>query len=128
MNEERRLLNVFWRDSMMQEDFRIYGDVMVFDTTYKTNKYDLICAPFVGVNNTWRTSCLETHFYVAVYGVQEINGWKKSRLGNHKGNKEVSRFADLKCNDTFKETLNRCLMGCKDREEFENCWKEMIEE
>ncbi|KAL8551639.1 hypothetical protein ACS0TY_000642 [Phlomoides rotata] len=51
MNEEGRLLNVFWRDSMVQEDFGIYGDVMVFDTTYKTNKYDLICAPFVGVNN-----------------------------------------------------------------------------
>ncbi|KAL8547650.1 hypothetical protein ACS0TY_007101 [Phlomoides rotata] len=35
----------------------------------------------------------------------------------------VSRFADLKYNDTFKETFNKCLTGCKDRGEFENCWK-----
>ena len=27
---------------------------MVFDTTYHTNKYNLICAPFVGVNHYWQ--------------------------------------------------------------------------
>lgn len=51
LDNEGRLSNVFWRDSMMKEDFGIYGDVVVFDTTYRTNKYNLICAPFVGVNN-----------------------------------------------------------------------------
>ena len=38
---------------MMLEDYRIYGDVLVFDTTYRTNRYNLICAPFVGINNHW---------------------------------------------------------------------------
>ena len=27
---------------------------MVFNTTYRTNKYNLICAPFVGVNHHWK--------------------------------------------------------------------------
>ena len=27
---------------------------MVFDTTYCTNRYNLICAPFVGVNHHWQ--------------------------------------------------------------------------
>ena len=27
---------------------------MEFDTTYRTNKYNLICAPFVGVNHYWQ--------------------------------------------------------------------------
>ena len=27
---------------------------MVLDTTYRTNKYNLICAPFVGVNHHWQ--------------------------------------------------------------------------
>ena len=27
---------------------------MVFDTTYHTNRYNLICAPFVGVNHHWQ--------------------------------------------------------------------------
>ncbi|KAL8470562.1 hypothetical protein ACS0TY_033199 [Phlomoides rotata] len=35
MNEEGRLLNIFWRDSMMQEDFGIYGDVVA--GWYKAN-------------------------------------------------------------------------------------------
>ncbi|XP_021734973.1 protein FAR-RED IMPAIRED RESPONSE 1-like [Chenopodium quinoa] len=38
---------------MILEDYRIYGDVLVFDTTYRTNRYNIICAPFVGINNHW---------------------------------------------------------------------------
>ena len=54
LDEGGRLSNVFWRDSMMNENFQIYGDVFVFDTTYRTNRYNLICAPFVGINNHWK--------------------------------------------------------------------------
>ncbi|XP_021722007.1 protein FAR1-RELATED SEQUENCE 5-like [Chenopodium quinoa] len=50
---ENKLTAIFWRDSEMKEDFQIYGDVVVFDTTYRTNKYNLICAPIVGLNNHW---------------------------------------------------------------------------
>ena len=39
---------------MMLEDYKIYGDVTIFDTTYRTIKYNHICAPFVGVNNYWK--------------------------------------------------------------------------
>ncbi|KAL8464742.1 hypothetical protein ACS0TY_034304 [Phlomoides rotata] len=51
LDSEARLTNIFWRDSLMKEDYTIYGDVVVFDTTYRTNKYNLICAPFFGINN-----------------------------------------------------------------------------
>lgn len=54
LNEHNQVVSLFWRDSMMLEDFKIYGDVAVFDTTYRTNKYNLICAPFVGINNHWK--------------------------------------------------------------------------
>nr|GEZ47290.1 protein FAR1-related sequence 11 [Tanacetum cinerariifolium] len=39
-------------------EFRLvskYGDVVVFDTTYKVNVYDMPCALFVGVNNHGKT-------------------------------------------------------------------------
>ncbi|XP_021737355.1 protein FAR1-RELATED SEQUENCE 5-like [Chenopodium quinoa] len=36
-DKEGRICNIFWGDSMMLEDYRIYGDVLVFDTTYRTN-------------------------------------------------------------------------------------------
>ncbi|KAH6785155.1 hypothetical protein C2S51_037610 [Perilla frutescens var. frutescens] len=51
LDSDGRLSNVFWRDSMMYEDYHLYGDVVVFDITYRTNKYNMICAPFVGLNN-----------------------------------------------------------------------------
>lgn len=51
LDSEARLASIFWRDSLMKEDYTIYGDVVVFDTTYRTNKYNLICAPFLGINN-----------------------------------------------------------------------------
>ncbi|XP_010686164.3 protein FAR1-RELATED SEQUENCE 5-like [Beta vulgaris subsp. vulgaris] len=49
-----KLTAIFWRDSQMMEDYKIYGDVIVFDTTFRTNKYNLICAPIVGINNHWQ--------------------------------------------------------------------------
>ncbi|KAH6837122.1 hypothetical protein C2S53_017292 [Perilla frutescens var. hirtella] len=51
LNSDGRLSDVFWRDSMMCEDYDLYEDVVVFHTTYRTNKYGLICAPFVRLNH-----------------------------------------------------------------------------
>ncbi|KAL3538149.1 hypothetical protein ACH5RR_001515 [Cinchona calisaya] len=39
---------------MSKMHYESSGDVMVFDTIYRTNKYNMICAPFVGVNNHWK--------------------------------------------------------------------------
>ncbi|XP_021751346.1 protein FAR1-RELATED SEQUENCE 5-like [Chenopodium quinoa] len=54
--ETDHIVSYFWHDSMILEDFKAFGDVIIFYTTYRTNKYGLICAPFVGVNNHWRTT------------------------------------------------------------------------
>ena len=35
----------------MLDDYKLFGDLVVFDTTYRTNKYDIICAPFIGMNH-----------------------------------------------------------------------------
>ena len=55
-DEESRLSGLFWTDYIMKEDYKLFGDVLVFDTTFRTNKYDMICAPFVGANNHWRNA------------------------------------------------------------------------
>ena len=39
----------------MKEDYKIYGDVVIFDTMYRTNRYNLICGPIAGINNHWNT-------------------------------------------------------------------------
>ena len=55
----------------MLEDYKIYGDVVVFDTTYRTNRYNLICAPFVGINNHW----MNTMFACAFIGDEKTNSF-----------------------------------------------------
>ncbi|XP_028065625.1 protein FAR1-RELATED SEQUENCE 5-like [Camellia sinensis] len=54
VDQENRMTNFFWTDGRSRVDYDCFGDVVVFDTTYRTNKYNLICAPFVGVNHHWQ--------------------------------------------------------------------------
>ncbi|XP_048320933.1 protein FAR1-RELATED SEQUENCE 5 isoform X4 [Ziziphus jujuba] len=54
VDQENRITNFFWRDGRSRLDYDCFGDVLAFDTTCRTNKYNLICAPFVGVNHHWQ--------------------------------------------------------------------------
>ncbi|XP_073362412.1 protein FAR1-RELATED SEQUENCE 5-like [Aegilops tauschii subsp. strangulata] len=51
VDAEGRLQNLFWCDSQSRRDYLDYGDVVVFDSTYKMNKYGMPFIPFVGLNN-----------------------------------------------------------------------------
>ncbi|XP_037461695.1 protein FAR1-RELATED SEQUENCE 9-like isoform X1 [Triticum dicoccoides] len=53
VDQEGRMTNFFFRDGKSRSDYDCFGDAVIFDTTYRTNKYSLICAPFVGVNHHW---------------------------------------------------------------------------
>jgi len=48
------MTNFFYRDGKSRNDYGCFGDAIIFDTTYRTNKYNLICAPFVGVDHHWQ--------------------------------------------------------------------------
>jgi zinc finger SWIM domain-containing protein 3 len=51
VDQQGRLANMFWRDSQSLIDYNRFGDVLIMDTTYKTNIYAKPLAVFVGVNN-----------------------------------------------------------------------------
>jgi hypothetical protein len=51
VDDESRLQNVFWADARCRAAYEYFGEVITFDTTYLTNKYDMPFAPFVGVNH-----------------------------------------------------------------------------
>ncbi|XP_022863478.1 protein FAR1-RELATED SEQUENCE 5-like [Olea europaea var. sylvestris] len=51
LDDESRLKNLFWADNRSRQAYKEFGDVVTFDTTYLTNKYDMPFAPFVGVNH-----------------------------------------------------------------------------
>jgi hypothetical protein len=50
-DNEGRLKYVFWADGISQKNYSLFGDVISFDTTYRTNKYSMIFAPFTGINH-----------------------------------------------------------------------------
>ncbi|XP_010495230.1 PREDICTED: protein FAR1-RELATED SEQUENCE 5-like [Camelina sativa] len=55
LDEDDMITNIFWADDRSISDYNLFGDVVCFDTTYKTNEYDRPFAPFVGVNHHKQT-------------------------------------------------------------------------
>lgn len=51
VDEEGRLKSFFWCDTISRCSYAFFGDVVVLDATYKTNKYEMKFVPFIGVNH-----------------------------------------------------------------------------
>ncbi|XP_062017992.1 protein FAR1-RELATED SEQUENCE 5-like [Rosa rugosa] len=67
-DEEGRLANLFWRDEQSLLDHSAYGDMLVMDSTYKTNLYGKPLVVFVGCNN---------HIATVVFGFALIRDEKE---------------------------------------------------
>lgn len=50
-DSEGHLENIFWADAQCRMDYDAFGGVVVFDSTYRVNKYNLPFVPFIGVNH-----------------------------------------------------------------------------
>ncbi|XP_020692568.1 protein FAR1-RELATED SEQUENCE 5-like [Dendrobium catenatum] len=61
-DEDDCLLNFFWVDGLGRIDYDCFGDVVIFDTSYRLNKYNLVYAPIVEVNNHWQNILLSMTF------------------------------------------------------------------
>ncbi|KAK9077869.1 hypothetical protein SSX86_006207 [Deinandra increscens subsp. villosa] len=49
VNNELRFL--FWADGISRCNYEVFGDVLAFDATYKTNQYGMIFVPFTGIDH-----------------------------------------------------------------------------
>ena len=54
-DNENRIKHCFWADATSMRAYSFFGDVVIFDTTYNTNKYKLIFAPILGINHHGQT-------------------------------------------------------------------------
>ncbi|XP_074265639.1 protein FAR1-RELATED SEQUENCE 5-like [Silene latifolia] len=50
IDQNKCLFRVFWADAAARRNYALYGEAVTFDPTYSTNKYDMIFAPFTGVD------------------------------------------------------------------------------
>lgn len=56
IDAKNRLGDVFWCDGGSQADYAIFGDVIAFDATYRTNAYRKPLVIIVGINHHMRTT------------------------------------------------------------------------
>ncbi|XP_042027185.1 protein FAR1-RELATED SEQUENCE 5-like [Salvia splendens] len=54
VNSKDRMTRLFWCDPTGRRNYHLYGDIVSFDTTYSTNRYCMIFAPFTGKDNHGR--------------------------------------------------------------------------
>ncbi|RYR00605.1 hypothetical protein Ahy_B07g088725 [Arachis hypogaea] len=58
LEEDQPIKLAFWADARSRAAFEYFGDVISFDTTYNTNRYNLVCGSFVGVNHHGQSTLL----------------------------------------------------------------------
>lgn len=57
-DNESRIKNLMWTTGSSRMQYKFFGDVVTFDTIYKTNLYDMPFGLFVGVNNHFQSIIL----------------------------------------------------------------------
>jgi hypothetical protein len=46
-----KIKNIFWANASCKASYEDFGDAVTFDTTYRTNEYNMPLGVFVGVNH-----------------------------------------------------------------------------
>ncbi|KAL1544912.1 protein FAR1-RELATED SEQUENCE 5-like [Salvia divinorum] len=90
-----KLTKLFWADVISRQNYHMFGDVVSFDSTYNTNMYCMIFAPFTGKHNhsrpvTFGVGLLSNekpdefdkiwNDLMERYGLEDMHWWLKSSL------------------------------------------------
>ncbi|KAM0047426.1 putative transcription factor FAR family [Helianthus debilis subsp. tardiflorus] len=52
LNDDKgELRGLFWADEEMKHNYMQFGDVIAFDSTFRSNKYDMVFVPFTDIDN-----------------------------------------------------------------------------
>jgi hypothetical protein len=54
--KDSRIKSIIWINGRSRDQYKCFGDVLTFDTTYNTNIYKMPFGLFVGVNNHFQTT------------------------------------------------------------------------
>ncbi|XP_071728889.1 protein FAR1-RELATED SEQUENCE 5-like [Rutidosis leptorrhynchoides] len=71
-NDKWELARAFWADQASKENYKVFGDVVLFDSTYRTNKYDMKFIPFTGIDN--HKKCVT--FGAALLAKEDLDSYK----------------------------------------------------
>ncbi|GKF42257.1 FAR1-related sequence 5-like protein, partial [Tanacetum coccineum] len=49
--DDDKLVGLFWVDEQAIRDYAVFGDIVSFDATSRSNKYKMVFVPFTGINH-----------------------------------------------------------------------------
>jgi hypothetical protein len=58
VDKDDKIRAIMWTSGKSRMQYKHFGDAITFDTTYKTNQYDMPFGMFVGVNNHFQSTIL----------------------------------------------------------------------
>ncbi|RVW58741.1 Protein FAR1-related sequence 5 [Vitis vinifera] len=156
IDEESRLANLFWADSTARMDYACFGDVLAFDTTYRTNAYKKPLIVLVGVNHHHQTvvfgcallidESIRTYEWVLETFLDAMMNKKPISVvtdGDKAMRKAIKKVLPDTCHrlcswhlqrnaftnvhiKDFSSIFARCMFMRGNEEEFEKVWHEMV--
>ncbi|KAL6313815.1 hypothetical protein AAG906_010234 [Vitis piasezkii] len=150
------LANLFWADSTTRMDYACFGDVLAFDTTYRTNAYKKPLVVLVGVNHHHQTvvfgcallidESVGTYEWVLETFLDAMMNKKPISVvtdGDKAMRKAIKKVLPDTCHrlcswhlqrnaftnvhiKDFSSRFARCMFMRGNEEEFEKVWHEMV--
>ncbi|RVW86593.1 Protein FAR1-related sequence 5 [Vitis vinifera] len=157
VDEDNRLANLFWADSTSKLDYSCFGDVLAFDTTYRTNAYKKPLVILVGINHHHQTivfgcallvdESVSTYTWVLETFLDAMNNKKPLSVitdGDKAMRKAIKRIFPDSCHrlcawhiqrnaftnvhvKDFTNHFSKCMFMEGTVEEFECAWNDMLE-
>ncbi|XP_022852764.1 protein FAR1-RELATED SEQUENCE 5-like [Olea europaea var. sylvestris] len=133
LDEEYRLKNIFWADNRSRQAYKEFGDIVTFDTTYLTNKYDMPFAPFVRdmvecMHGQAPNGIITDQDRVIQNAIQIVFLNTKHRWCLwHILKKLPEKFGYHEDKDSIFSTIHGLVYDSQVVEEFEQGWRVMIE-
>ncbi|EEC68504.1 hypothetical protein OsI_36768 [Oryza sativa Indica Group] len=123
LDEDNRIKSLMWCSGRSRRMYSHFGDVVMFDTTYQTNFYDMSFAMFVGVNNHFQ-SVLFAGVLLTSEDTESFE-WAFSEFVKLMGGANGIGHGYVN-NKDFRDEFHKIIHDMMTIEEFEMAWKALI--
>ncbi|RLM58665.1 hypothetical protein C2845_PM18G04040 [Panicum miliaceum] len=103
-DHDNRISGMLWCSGKNKMEYAVFGDAVTFDTTYKTNLYNMPFGLFVGVNNHFQS----TVFGAVLLTTETIDNfiWASQTFISFMGGKEPQTTLTDQCASTAGDIRN----------------------
>ncbi|XP_021770652.1 protein FAR1-RELATED SEQUENCE 5-like [Chenopodium quinoa] len=115
MDEDYCLCRALWADPLCKKSYSLFGDMVSFDTTYQTNRYNMVFTAFTGVDH--HKSCITfAAGFIAKEDIVSFEWLLRSFLNRMGGNEPNCMITDqdptmkIAVTSVFKKTEHRFCM------------------